>query len=248
MIASQALVGTIVEDGTYKVENKLLTNNGKTYSIEVTGNYPTGGNVTILNGEIVTDQTTWLRIGDYIAIYDSEHTLSVILPICKLVSGEAYAVGAKYTCNPGDGERTFYVLENNESSSNISLILDRNIDDEIMTWCLEGTYNACGGDGAKAYLASKTNDWTNGQIISIDLPTYDQLYNVNNSGALTSTKWLWGNLDHDENTSTAEGYWTATKYPWHVEQAWYVSSWGYITNSGNSSGIRPVIIIEKAGI
>lgn len=182
----------------------------------------------------------------------------------KVEGYTAGIVGAKYVCDPGDGvNRIFYVLENNTDSSNISLIMDSNIDNNRVAWCAIGDDGCILKDGfvtnyngpktADAYLDSKTeNKWINSKIISIELPKYDQIYNVNNSRKLTSTPWLYENLYSNYDTSLSSEYWTSTadpESPWNV---WSVDLYGSLTNinvaNSDFPGVRPVITIAKDSI
>ena len=171
-------------------------------------------------------------------------------------------IGAKYTCNVGDGvARTFYVLEDGDNSElekgnftqvhyvddmigttspgEISLIMDRNIDDTTVEW---GSYDL-GPVTALPYLKSKTTAW----VVEVNLPTYDQIYAINDSSSLVSTPWLYGNLDEDSNTPVTISYWTSTQYrdngfagmvDYHTKN---LTGLAFVENCG----IRPVITISK---
>ena len=160
--------------------------------------------------------------------------------ICTSTSGTvSYALGTSYTCDPGDGPRTFYVLEDNGDS--VSLIMNENLGDEV-AWNTSG-YNDEGPVTALAYLESQTSNWT----VDVSLPTYDQIYNVNNSETLTNTPWLYDNLDGD-NSTNSYGYWTSTPYSSYSPYAWYVQYNGYLYDGlvdATVSGVRTVITVSK---
>lgn len=171
-------------------------------------------------------------------------------PICILKEGESQTIGSKYICTL-DEERTFYVLENIESSDDISLIMDQNIGN-LVAWCKDTTLcktngnfdNTKGPITAKAYLASQTSDWG----VTVSLPTEEQI-----KGAYTESMptWLYDYLkDTPHPLSNLYGYWTASKYDGNPIRAWTVfyngsmrgddiqSEWGF--------GVRPVITISKS--
>ena len=175
-------------------------------------------------------------------------------------------IGAKYTCNVGDGvARTFYVLENGDntelkkgdftqvhyagdmigttSPGEISLIMDRNIDDTAVEW---GSYDL-GPVTVLAHLKSKTAAWE----VEVNLPTYDQIYAINDSNSLISSPWLYGNLDDDSNTPVIGNYWTSTHSGKTNGFAGMVECYTKSLTGGTfnfSSGIRPVITISKQEI
>ena len=153
-----------------------------------------------------------------------------------------YAIGTPYQIDPGDGvERTFYVLEDNGDS--VSLIMNENIGSTV-AWNTSGN-NADGPVTALAYLESQTSNWT----VDVSLPTYDQIYNVNNSGTLTNTPWLYENLGLDETgTAIGQGYWTSTSVIDDSSTAWHVFIIGVIAKhdvTGTIYGVRPVITVSK---
>lgn len=115
------------------------------------------------------------------------------------------SIGDQYVCNPGDGNKTFYVLE---AGDNISLIMSENIDSE--------TFDE--GSEVDAALLEKTSGWTNSKISSIALPTTEQLTG--------------GGDNHEVLYPWLEGfYWTSTVEMgdrWRVEG----SQLDYLANDG----------------
>lgn len=173
---------------------------------------------------------------------------SFILKICKLQEGTSQEVGSKYNCKL-DEERTFYVLENNELSDNISLIMDRNLPDPV-AWCSDTTL--CKTDGnwdstkgsitANAYIASQTSDWG----VDVSLPTYNQILNANDGSENLLKSWLLANLNSSEFKFYC--YWTSTPVG-SSSNIWYVAkNVKSLKDNFNLSGtlsVRPVITIPK---
>lgn len=172
--------------------------------------------------------------------------------ICKLQEGSSEAVGSKYICKL-DEERIFYVLENNESSDDISLIMDRNIGDPV-AWC--GDETLCKTDGnwdnkkgpitANAYLASQTSTWE----VTTMLPSNEQIVAIGCSEGSCPT-WLYDYLrDTEHPVSNMYGYWMISPSPYDSSHAYTVYYEGYrltqcpILNN-TIYGVRPVITIPK---
>ena len=254
LIATNKLDGIPIVDGTYTIGTDGNLEFGK---VEVSGTKPVGGTIVVKDGQVFKESSS-INFKDHTVTFEdgkaeaSESAGESVTKLCTLKNGEAHAVGSEYTCDPGDGARTFYVLENLEGSENISLIMDKNIDNTTMAWCLSGYSNTCGADGAKEALEQKTSMWKNTQIISIDLPTYDQIYNVNNSASLSSTLWLYDNLDNDNATEIPRSYWTYTPNASNSYSAWVVYHSGVVGNDDASNkynvGVRPVITISKSSL
>lgn len=69
-----------------------------------------------------------------------------------------YNYGDEYSCTLNDGiENTFYVVENNDDT--VSLLLDRNYDEELLTWCKSGSSNSCNADGLSAKINEIKEKW-----------------------------------------------------------------------------------------
>ena len=107
--------------------------------------------------------------------------------------------------------------------------------------------NLCNGDGAKAHLESQTSAWT----VEVSLPTYAQIYVVNNNYKVTSTPWLYDYLKNTTHPIAGmSGYWTASyTEDSSNEQATWVRYDGvmtkFFTNRTDSAGVRPVITVSK---
>ena len=166
-----------------------------------------------------------------------------------------YAIGTPYQIDPGDGvERTFYVLEDNGDS--VSLIMNENLGDTVARitqedykaaggtqWSSNTDKNSFGPITANNYLESQTSSWT----VDASLPTYDQIYNVNNSTTLTNTPWLYENLQSSSDGGPV-GYWTSTPYSSYSNMARsvnYVNGLIGRSVSDTTDGVRPVITVSK---
>ncbi len=170
--------------------------------------------------------------------------------ICTSTSGTvSYALGTSYTCNVGDGPRTFYVLE--ENTDTVSLIMSENLGYNV-EWDESGN-NADGPVTALAYLEEQTSSWT----VDVSLPTGQQIADaVGNtswtSGGsdidLSSAPWLYDNLDGETSTNSY-GYWTSTPNSSNSYSAWIVFSYGYLYYGDvdyTDNGVRPVITVSKS--
>ena len=170
---------------------------------------------------------------------------------CTSTSGTvSYALGTSYTCDPGDGPRTFYVLEDNGDS--VSLIMNENIGSTV-EWDESGN-NADGPVTALAYLEEQTSSWT----VEVTLPTGQQIADAvgdtswtsgGNSISLSNAPWLYDNLWTSSNTSLPHGYWTSTPDSSYSDFAWSVYYYGGLgsdTVALTGIGVRPVITVSKS--
>lgn len=168
--------------------------------------------------------------------------------VCELVldiGNPGYSYGDEYSCDPGDGiKRTFYLLEDGDNTTlvkgdtgttgvgEVSLIMNENIGST--------TYWGKSFDEtptvAFPYLQSQTTEWTS---VEVNMPTYEQIYSVNNSTTLTSTPWLYSNLGEYDH------YFTSTYADFEPGGA--VAKTVEVENISQfySAYIRPVITINK---
>ncbi|HPF83623.1 MAG TPA: DUF6273 domain-containing protein, partial [Bacilli bacterium] len=232
--------------------------------LNVKGKIPINGTMTLNDSCLVTDMN--VDDGSYTATLSggkiSVTNGSVTPKVCTLVTAKTpgtISIGDKYTCNPGDNtDRIFYVLE--VTDSNISLIMDRNIDNTTVAFCNQSGVNssdgiACQADGAIAKMNATTSGWAK---VLVNLPTGQQ---IANAGGLTTwtdngtyvsglPAWLYGNLSENPGPY---GYWTKTPQSDNAYYAWYVSYNGNLSNRYNvvlteHQGVRPVITISKSQI
>ena len=168
-VAEAKLENKSVPNGTYNIDgNGNLTGAGLPdgkLEINMSGNKPTSGTVTIKNGGVSQDGTT-MTVGDYIVSYDKDNNKQIAQELykgilCKAVTTATtgnvpsgnYAYGDEYTCELGDNdEKTFFVLETN--GDNVSLIMNKNIDSNgkgttsgnTVAWVSKEDYIAAGGE------------------------------------------------------------------------------------------------------
>ena len=265
-VATAKLDGKDIPDGTYKIDGEgNLTGEGLPdgkLTIDMKGNKPTGGTITIKDGQVTTDSK--MTVGDYDVAYNEDNkkyeatekgTTSLI---CDLQEGTSQTVGSKYTCHL-DSDRTFYVLE--ISGDNVSLIMDRNFTDDVIKavkWCVAGESNntTCEsinslGEGTPLKRIQKTF----GNDVHVSIPSAEQVATAaskqfdssNNNGEVDGLPvWLYENLDGD---SAPYGYWLSNiKTPYY--EAWGVYNSGQITvdtvDNNYHYGVRPVITISKS--
>lgn len=193
-------------------------------------------------------------------IIDDNSSLAEVKKVCKLKSGDNLSVGASYECTFTDGSvRLFYLLSTNGTTSR--LIMNKNYVDSTnvpvkMEWCSNNnTSESCNHDGLDQYINNIQKLWSN---VTVSLPTYDELYAINNSEKLPY--WLTESLALETgqaDDTMAYGYWTATSFSNNS----FGNTVGCVQNSelsndltyckpvfidaDKSIGIRPVIEIQN---
>ena len=173
--------------------------------------------------------------------------------VCMLVSGTKNTVGAKYVCNPGDGElRYFYFLSKDDENNTVDLIMDRNLANVTVTWYQLNDYFTSGAG------ATYRNAWNN--VINIGVTkalTINKLigfvdWNESDGFCLegNSTYVNWNSSELCP-TNTSNYLWLYGDY-WledvqNSTYAWGVNGNGSVTgNKFNvSRGVRPVITVAK---
>lgn len=177
--------------------------------------------------------------------------------ICTLVEGTSKTVGAKYTCKL-DIDRTFYVLENDASSNEVTLIMNQNYVEEgvvpaTMAWCSSGSSNTCNHNGLNPYIEKIKNKF--GDSITVGIPSKEQLERVGciKNKEKSCPTWLYNSVN---GTSNAEqdvfDYWTSDFDNSNSYAAWNVDHYGSLYNNGvdysSGVGLRPVIILSKTDL
>ena len=167
-IATAKLDGKDIPDGTYNIDDEgNLTgeslSNGK-LTIDMKGNKPKSGTITIKNGQVTNDST--MTVGDYDFIYNQDNVKYEAKELykgklcTKVVTPDYYNlyIGDTFTCNFIDDDTsnnlTFYLLEIHEDK--VSLIMNANVGNDgkavmdstnnsNVAWVTEEDYKAAGG-------------------------------------------------------------------------------------------------------
>jgi len=184
--------------------------------------------------------------------------------------------GTKFAIEVAPGNiQNFYVVS--DASNKVTLIMDKNIDEETVAWITKTDYLAAGGTEAEwdtecdecgnnnkgpitalNYLESQTSGWTN--IAPQDYTLTDSKYGTmtrtnararmlteTEANAIISNDWSYGNL-----AMPPYGYWTSSAYADYASYAWCVDFGGDVVNAsvgiGSDFGVRPVIEISKSVI
>ena len=241
-----------VADGTYEIKsngNILISKNdtcnkygcGEKYlKIDMNGTKPTGGSITIENGQ-VKDSTTYLKFNKRTVNLIEGATISGNFDVymtLEEIKGQTTAIQydpvKNIKCTSGDTCYNWYVLEDKGSDyAYVTLIMDQKLGDQQVAWCGDETLcktngnwvNTKGPITAMNYLKSQTSNWT----VDVDLPTIGQIENV-------KFDWLDGS------------YWTKTRVPISESNtmANYVSLGSTLfTHITSKQYIRPIIIIPK---
>jgi len=260
LIATEQLGGKLLKDGEYTIgTDGNITIGENTHEVEVSGTKPISGKIVIENGQVNKDSST-VSFKDYTITFEGgkaeagEGKKPMTLADCDLQKGyTANTIGAKYVCNLGDRDRTFYVLEAGTNSKPVTLIL-------------EGNYDVTAQSYEEA-VTNKLNEislaWNRLEKENISLPRAELIAqavgeSLDNYVFLgDGTSWLcsfpdnpnWG-ADMDGSINRLEGYWTSTVgYDSTYYAVWYHSGENYAmmneypANSSNV-GVRPVITLS----
>jgi len=174
--------------------------------------------------------------------------------ICTLVEGTSKTIGAKYTCTLDD-VRTFFVLENNESSNDITLLMDRNYTDAEVpvttAWC-QDSYSFCEYDSLKPYIENIQAKF--GKSVTVGIPSKEQMAAIGCTKSDGSCPaWSYNYLEQrSDSSSLAAGYWTSTEVI-YANEPLYAYSVGYSGGCNDldsvdwefDNGIRPIINVQK---
>ena len=265
LIATEKLDGKTIEDGNYAIDAEGNLTFG---DVEVSGTKPVGGTIKIENGQVVKADTT-INYEDYVVKFDNgvakaeEAGKLMTLADCDFLEEDTHnegrnpnTVGAKYTCDLGDGARTFYVLETGTSSKPATLILEGNYDTTTPAWCASGFDNACAADGLSAKLDSIAEAWDKLNRSQVGLPSAEQIMVADGQDeeayldypSLTNG-WLYSYTENASwGSSSPCGYWTSTPYADFSYYAWVVYYNGsvnyYNVDDDVNFGVRPVITLS----
>ena len=229
--------------------------------VEVKGKKATSGTIVIENGQIVdklstnensktelviNDQTIVMKDGELKHSSEKVETLGGICIYDTSSRVAAKTVGAKYSCDLGDGERFFYVLE--VKANEVSLILNENLNTNTYNYCDD--LENCNTDKLTGKLYELTSNWTKLEREQISLPSIEHIMSVEsqideNGGSISeSNKWLYEWEGNDIYNNEDNGYWTSYL---DYDNALYVDGDGnvnfYVGDTGYY-GIRPVINLK----
>ena len=269
---------SISEDG--KTLSCILSNGeNKEIKVEIDGSVPTNKpTIVFVNGEIKKISNLEIE-GETVTATSLKLTEYKNEPLCKASTkltngtgvlaseGNPYAYGVEYTCDLGDGNRTFYVLEN-INDNEVALILDRNIGEDV-AWCdevdkcqIDGEFNSKKGPiTVMSYLNSLTENWSN--KVTVSLPTYNQIdtvikelgvtdYNytccggsVNINSSYSNAFWSYDYLGQNSANSIVNpidgvsSYWTTTPENGYSNSVYVVKNEGRLgTNNVNTPSSR----------
>ena len=210
--------------GTLQGSGETATCNGEELKVEMNGEKPESGSVTIANGK-VTDLTFTYSNGKTIVKNDGklafagetgdtsgtdEKTIDTICTHDTSNGVAAKTAGAKYSCEVKDGTSyNFYVLTTPEDGAEtINLIMDRNI-------CEDGTPTEEGKTCIVKWLSKddyKNNDGSNTeQFTDGGSCQYGNICSMNELGPITAMTYLnkatstWKNIDNLDITYDDEG-------------------------------------------
>ena len=221
-----------------------------TLKVDVNGEKPEGGFITISSGsisniELIVDEKTIVKNSLGELIYRAS-----LNDICKLESGTANTIGAKYSCDFGDGTRNFYVLEAGTSTTPVVLILEDNYDDTKQTWCLTGNNNSCNADGLTPKLNEIASAWSKVEVGNVGLPRAEQIMVADgkSADAYTSSSGLTKTWLYNSNFSNLIGYWLLNAKSGSSTEAAFVLKAGAVTSTrvsdSSSCGVRPIVNIN----
>ena len=182
-IAKEMLQNKYIVTGTYNITidgniclkyKENSTECADILFVEVEGEKPSIGNITIIDGNV---DTVSIEFGDKTLGKNSNGGFS---PVCKLSKDsrkKGTQLGAKYECEVRPGEKqSFYVLSNNDDGTT-NLIMDGNICEDgtlataektcLVAWNESGN-NIDGTITVMDYLSTATSDWTNLKKMTIN--------------------------------------------------------------------------------
>ena len=175
-IAQSTLNNTTIKDGTYDIlENGNIClgyeKDGVTcvseVKVEVKGEVPKeGSKITIIDGQI---DKVRLKYEEKEIVKDEKESLTYLEP--------EYEIGQEVTFNPGDGEKTWNVID--EDATTVTLMLTENLGNTV-AWYKYSNYNTentsnYGPKDAMDYLNSQTLEWDNVDPIE----SYSYINNLN---------------------------------------------------------------------
>ena len=167
-IAQATLLNKIITDGKYNIiagDICLDTNCTDKLIVEIKGEKPSSGTITVQSGKI---EEVSLNLNDKTIMKDENGALAHLNP--------QYKIGDEVTFDPGDGERTWNVID--EGINTITLMLTENLG-ETVAWHNNENYNthdnSYGPKDVLEHLNRRTEGWTKVNPIK----SYSYINNLN---------------------------------------------------------------------
>ena len=144
-----------ITDGKYNIiDGDICINNNcaDKLIVEIKGEKPSSGTITIQSGKI---EDVSLNLNDQTIMKDENGKLSYLK--------RKYTIGQEITFDPGDGERTWNVID--EGINTVTLMLTENLG-EAVAWYVEDSDNSYDFDNSYGpkdvleYLNSQTASWS----------------------------------------------------------------------------------------
>lgn len=239
--------GTKPVGGTIKIENWRVVKDGsiihyKDYTVAFSNGVAQASDTAILCTSIKPE----IQNVHVDGILSNEVVVGV-----EATEENPYALGAAYKCNLGDGDRTFFVLR--EEESNIKLILNENLGD-IVAWDSSGT-NGDGSVTATTHLSSQTKGWTRlfGEKGTVEIPNAEDVLHAiehdDNPSYTDVSDWMRTNFDLSKMVAA---YWINLRDADDSTKAWDIGYQGSTAtipvDTIEGVGVRLVITISKANM
>ena len=270
-IAQSTLKDINIPADEYQIKDgDICLNDGctETLKVEVNGEVPTSGKITIAGGNISSIELTYkdgktiVKDSNGDLVYKDTPAGPSLASLCELKDGTEKTIGAKYECDFGGGIRKFYILDiginpvnQNLKKDEVALILEGNYDETTQAWCASGSDNSCNADGLTSKLDDIAEAWKKLEREQIVLPSALQIIVANNpsessvsyTGGLKSWLYNWpDNANYGDSAPYA--YWTSTPDANYSNHAWGVSYNGYVyddpVDNDSNLGVRPVINLK----
>ncbi len=272
-IANAVLYEGGLENGDYPIDNNgnlcmvALTSGtcpeDKTLTVEVNGEKPSSGTITIENGNIKDisinlNNKTIVKNSDGELVYQEAPTGPTLASLCEFKEGTEKAIGAKYECNFGAGAKNFYILELGSNKvegsllkdDEVALILEGNYDTTTQAWCdpngANPSDNVCAADGLTSKLNEIATAWKELDAEQIVLPSALQVATADGKvytdypTISSANDWLY-NWTNAAWGDTVSGYWTSTPHAENSISAWRVNYSGLVyDNDVDGDGVEEI--------
>ena len=273
-IAQSTLKDINIPADEYQIKDgDICLNDGctETLKVEVNGEVPTSGKITIAGGNISSIELTYkdgktiVKDSNGDLVYKDTPAGPSLASLCELKDGTEKTIGAKYECDFGGGIRKFYILDiginpvnQNLKKDEVALILEGNYDTTTQAWCASGSDNSCNAYGLTSKLDDIAEAWKELERDQIGLPSAEQIMvadgkskNEYTNYPLLTNSWLYNwpdNPDYSLGKNPPCAYWTSTPYADNSDSAWIVYFTGDVDDDGVDYGfdygVRPVVNLK----